>query len=484
MTLAGSFGLDGFGSSPFGSTPLPLGVLSAQALNVQLVRVNFTDLLDFADPAVLSPSNYTILGASSPLVTAVLIDSAYSVRLVTTVQSYINYDLLVTSARSLTGSLLSPAQSTVSFTGFPVISSYTALGVAGTRIRLFFTLPMLMDAAYSDPASYQVLDSQGSVLTVLSVGPEQWTDEYSVVHSRSVILTLSAPGMLSSQWYRTVLVGALLTEGGLTPEPAESSFQFLQSTSSFSLSLSDFSGEVSGGLYGTPAGLVFFSPALVTSIPNSVIQVNEVEVCTTAYDEYHFPVPVDPSPFYTWSPSSAPKTMLGQSGISLWAPFPRLSEARFDLTFTGAQMVESVTAPVDNSCTWVLQELWDRHYVALLNNPAWSLFDQNTIRDPAPIRVHHALTASLDARAHFWPEASSAEILAGSGVTADLSVVGVETVPPMFICANNLAPIPAGPQLMTVLWVGLPGMSHVQATAKRTVWLSLTVAGGSDLIGP
>src|SRR5690606_28618230 len=50
-----------------------------------------------------------------------------------------------------------------------------------------------------------------------------------------------------------------------------------------------FSGEVSGGLLGSPAGQVFLSPAFGASPANSVLEIESVAVCTRSSDVYEIP---------------------------------------------------------------------------------------------------------------------------------------------------------------------------------------------------
>jgi hypothetical protein len=428
MPLPGGYGNSFFGTGPFGSNFLPFGVTSATALNPGLVEITFSDPVDFSIPATLAPGNYTI--SPSLTVFSVTIETTQSVRLVTSPQSFVIYEVDVAVAQSLDGILISPVLNKAFFTGFPVAPSYFSVGTSPTRIRCVFSAPMLMNAALSDPLSYQVTDLQGVPLSINSAVPEQ------SVHPRSVLLTLGTP-MKTTAWYQTILTGAIQTETLLSPLPTESVFQFVQPEASFNVDLDVFSGEVHGGLFGNPAGLVFFSPALQASIPNSVIQVDEVDVCTTAYDVYSPPSPPDPAPFYTWSPIG-PQMTLGQSGITLWAPFPRLFEARFELTFPGTSLVEPMPEAVDGSCSILMREVWDHTYVALLNNPAWKLFDNTGM-----------------------------------------------TTPPIFICANNLGPIPPGPEAITILHMGLGGNSSLGATAHRILGpTAVLVAGASVAANP
>ena len=127
-----------------------------------------------------------------------------------------------------------------------------------------------------------------------------------------------------------------------------------------------------------------------------IIEVDECSVCSKAFDEYHIPAPPDPQVLYTFGAGTT--STLGQA--VLWAPQPRISEARIDL----ADLRRDATpTPVDSHCIATFREPWDINFVSLLNNSAWKLFDN-----------------------------------------------GVEP-PTYFATASNLAPIPPGPTVVRVL---------------------------------
>jgi len=121
-------------------------------------------------------------------------------------------------------------------------------------------------------------------------------------------------------------------------------------------------------LFGSPQGLVFFSPSLVPGgAPNSSIQVDEVNACTTAYDSYVFPKPVDPVALFTFSPFGA-STL---NNASLFTNFYRLGEARHNLAIKEDELVSPAS---DIGATMVLTEVWPPLRAALLNSPGWTLF--------------------------------------------------------------------------------------------------------------
>jgi len=138
--------------------------------------------------------------------------------------------------------------------------------------------------------------------------------------------------------------------------------------------LKRFTGEVTGGLFGNPAGLVFFSPSLGNgSSPNSAIVVDEVSVCTKAYDTYSFPVPVDPLPLYTHGgglTGTLPDSVLNSA--VLFTDFYRMREAQFNL---GDSQADTAPTAVSSRALATLHETWDPTLVSLLNNTTWHLYD-------------------------------------------------------------------------------------------------------------
>ena len=398
---AANYGLALFGDDPYGSSYGLFGVAGAVAYTNTTVQVRFTDLMDLTDFDFLDPANYVItppvtIPPTPPItVNSVTIESADSVILFTTPQHAVLYTVVVGAGRSLYQVQLAPQYDSATFLGLPQLPTYFSCGTTSTRVRCVFSTTVQLGPA-TDLTNYTLTDLNGNVIPLVSVTPEQAGDPISVV------LTLGVP-MLTTSWYQTVLNAAILSTAGFRLEPLTFVFQWVQATPTTSVPIPEFSGEVRGGQYGFPDGLVFFSPSLNVAASNSVIQVEEVSVCTTAYDQYHFPQPIDPNPFYVWSPT-APQTFLGQSGIVLFAGFPRLSEAIFELEFTGTHLVEPMPEAFDGSCSILMRSGFAPGYVAPLNDPLFWMFDGT-----------HS------------------------------------TTPPMFICANNLAPIPFGGEQIIIL---------------------------------
>lgn len=394
----GLFGSDGYGTDPYGSLPPPFAVTGAETLSTQIVAVSFSDTLDAFTFGLTNPASYVIreLISGNPLpVIAVTQNDPRTVFLKVSSFAFVEYRVTVIGdVRSVEGAQIDPNANSAIFTGIPPEELFQGVAISSTRVRLLFLFSLLNSPALSDPSSYTLTDLVGDILPIDSVIVEP--------SLTAVTLVLSAVPMSTTEWYVVTLGPGVTTAGGLTILPNTSKFQYVQPALSISFQIANFTGEAKGGLFGNPLGLVFFSPALSTSVPNSIIQVDEVDVCTRAFDTYTFPALLDPDALFTWSPAGPSGNLgppLGRGvGVVLWAPFPRLSEAKFTLSFSGPFMVDTVPIPVDSRALATMQEPWAHDHVALLNNPAWKLFDN---------------TSAL--------------------------------VPPVFICANNLLPIPPGP---------------------------------------
>jgi hypothetical protein len=225
---------------------------------------------------------------------------------------------------------------------------FTAKGIAPTRVLLVFGTLMPNTPTLTNTATYQVTRIDGTVVPIASVQ----------AYASAIILTLSTP-LTSSRFYIVTIAGALLIDG-VSLATAQSMFQWIEGKKSIRLPLRNFSGEVSGGLLGEPLE----APAAA-----SAIQVDEVSVCTKAYDSYVMPQPVDPPLLFTYS-SIYPNTTLNSS--ALWAGFPTMVEARIEPTLHEADTKDPYD---DGSFTAILEETWDPAYVSLLNSTGWKLFD-------------------------------------------------------------------------------------------------------------
>lgn len=392
--MPGAFGSHGFGTSPYGSSLVPFGVASAVSLAPTWVRVSFTDIIDPSFAPFLAASNYSI--TPSLTVRAALIDGSQSVRLLTDPQTPVTYTVAVIFGRNIYGLPLDSRLKTATFNGLNPAAKFFAVPIRNNRVRLVFDQRMSPDPETSNPANYEILNAQ----TGLTIPVSSVTTEFSGVQLVAVVLEL-ADSLQITGVYRAKVGSFVHTFYGANVYPDTSKFQWVQAIGRFSVPIGAFSGELHGGPLGAKLGrhqgLVYFSPALETNASNSIIEVDECSVCTKAYDEYHIPVPVDPKVLYTFG--SGTSTTLG-AGAVLWAPQPRISEAR--LAFNDLRQ-DTFSAAFDSHCIATFREPWDHTRVSLLNNTAWKMFD------PAV------------------------------------------TPPAYFISAANLTPIPPGPTVTRVL---------------------------------
>jgi hypothetical protein len=346
---------------------LPLRVSSAVALSAYLVEVEFSQNLDYGYAPVLTPSNYVIPGLTVSNV--IIVSTSNKVRLITSEQAATIYALTVNNAHSYAGDPLGPSYHTVNFAGFPVRPSFFAAAQSATKVELVFSTTMLQNAAFTDATSYQISDLNGNTVVVTSAtasGPSP---------VQRVTLKLGASLTPGGHYVATILSSSVQTLAGLSIYPVDDVFQWADmlaplNVGPISIPIEDFSGEASGGLLGQPLGQVFFSPAFDVATADSIIQVDEVSVCTQAYDVYTIPSLPDPNPLSIYSPGQPYSTTLNAD--VLWATAERLGLARFNLV---DNQTETMPSPTDGPADATLQETFDQSKVALLNVEDWVLYD-------------------------------------------------------------------------------------------------------------
>lgn len=253
--------------------------------------------------------------------------------------------------------------------------TFSAAAPSKRQIALVFPTPVAVTPDLLDSSNYTVTDFLGNGIPVTSVSFSEPSSPIS-----RLFLTLGSD-LSPSVYYVVGTVGL-----GFSPEKAL--VQWKGSTSAeITVPVSQFSGEVTGGLLGEPEGLLFFSPALDDAVANSTIEVEEVSVCTQAYDVYEVPQIPDPQPLFTFGgPVSA---VLGDS--VLWAPAERLGHARTNLA---DRKTDSFGDPGELAAAAILQEPIDTTRGGFLNDSRWGLhggagvdflvFDNLTLAGPGP----------------------------------------------------------------------------------------------------
>jgi hypothetical protein len=371
----------------------PLRVTGAEAPDPFLVSVTFNHVLIFDLPS-LSPDSYSIPGLTVTTVSPG--PTPNSVYLATTEQGPLSYTVTVLDSLGISPDPIDPLNNSAVFAGFPVEPAFFATAQSAISVQLTFSTAMLQNIAYTDPASYSVMDLNGAnvpILSVTAVGPGP---------NRRVVLGLGASLASGGYYVATVLTPLVQTVFFLQLTTNTDLFQWIQApkiagVTTFVINIGDFTGEVTGGILGEPLGLLFFSPSLNAPAPNSIIQVDEASVCARAFDVYTPPSPPDPPPLYTFS-GNGPAGLLGTA--VLFARFERLLGAKLNLNLSYSEVFD----PSDGPAVAILAQPFDPAYVSLLNNSFWALFG-------------------------------------GAGTP--------------FKCADNLAPIPPGPTTV-ILLQGLP----------------------------
>lgn len=385
----GGYGSGPWGSGPWGSAPFesaeagsvdvadsvsvadaldidfPLRVESAIALTPFLVRIQFSAPLDPGYAPNFQVPSYSIAGLTISVVFPG--PTSDTVLLTTSEQGPIVYTVVVSDAQSAAGDPIG-VDNSANFAGFPVIPTFFATAQSRTKVQLTFSTAMFQNVEYTDPTSYTVTDMNGATVPIVSataVGPSP--------NSR-LALVLGAELDPLGYYVVNIISPAVVTVTLLNLDPPYDLFQWKESprpitAAEIRIKIADFTGEVSGGLLGQPLGQIFFSPSLEASAPNSSIQIDDISLCTRAYDVYTPPGLPDPSPLYTFS-TGGPSGTLGQS--VLWAGFDRLLGAQINLSDHPEETLGPYT---DGPATAILEEPLDQDYISLLNNSFWTLFD-------------------------------------------------------------------------------------------------------------
>jgi hypothetical protein len=347
---------------------VPFEVSAAVSLSGVLVRVDFTAPLDLTHAANFNPVNYTIAG-----LTVLDVDPAgsSSVILHTSTQDSVSYVVVVNATpgriQAIGADFLDPEHAEAPFDGALIAASFTAAAQSERKVRLQFSEPMAIDAEFTDPANYQLTRLDGHVVPVNSVGQTGPDD------TRAQLML--DEDLTPFVHYSVQLGPALRTEAGSAVRPDTALFQWKRSNARpIRLEIGRFTGEVSGGILGTPAGQVFFSPALGTSAANSVVEIESVSVCTRAYDVYTLPGTFGlTNPWlFTFPASSVGGTaLLGAGGGILSGRALRLGLPAIALTDL---QTDQFSTAEDGPAEGLLSEPIDITRASFLNDARWRTF--------------------------------------------------------------------------------------------------------------
>lgn len=347
---------------------LPYEVDTVVPLSAYLLRVDFTSLVDPLFPDNLDAASYTIPGLTvfsanfNPTFT-------HSIFLTTSEQLAQSYTLTVAlTTQGLSGDVMNPLANTANFLGFPLAPSFFATAQSDTKIMVTFVQTMMVDAALTDPSNYTVRHANGTVHTINTVNQVGLED-------RHVELLLST-SLSSGNFYSVTIDASVQTSGGQGLYPDADLFRWVKDNTFTVVELDRFSGEVSTGLLGQPAGQVFVSPALETLAANSILEIDEISVCTRAFDVYQIPSIPDPPVLFTWPPPSTVSTSSNLNGPGvLRASAERLGLARMNLSDF---QEDTFTAPVDGPADATLVETIDITTGGFLNDSRWETYPAAT----------------------------------------------------------------------------------------------------------
>jgi hypothetical protein len=384
------------------SIGLSLKVLGAFPLTAYIVEVYFSHDLDPSYLPNFTAGNYTIV-PSLTVNSASYGSSQNVIRLHTDEQGAVIYTVTVAQAQSIPGDPLDPLFDEAVFAGFPIAPNFFAAAQSRRKVELIFSTAMLVNSAFTNPTNYTIEDFNGNAVTVVSATASGLSPISQVTLELSSELT---PG----GYYVATVSPNVKTAAGYTISPPTDVFQWNEMQAPVRrgpvvIPIEDFSGEVTSGLLGQPAGQIFFSPALEQSAADSIIQVDSASVCTKAYDEYSFPELEDPPPLFTYAPGAS-ESLLNQS--SLWTTAERQGLPRINLSNSPE---DTAVVPVDGPAIATLEEPVDYSRAGFLND-----YEILLKGDPPTVRSH---------------------LYDGTGKT--------------LICADNLTPVGPGPSVEVIL---------------------------------
>lgn len=350
----GRIGLDGYGET------LAFIVVRADALSPTLVRVQFNAQLSLTDPEVTNPANYSINHGIS--VHSVVAETNYSVHLTT---DYLSASLYTVSVFNLHSSWHQPIDTdwnSADFYGYAITTSFRAIAVSETKVRLAFTAVMSADVEFLNPANYRVVAVDGTIIAVSEVIPEGVPGA-----PVAVALTLVSPLQKQILYDAQLLTMSIHTASGGNVYPLNASFTWVPKKLLVSAAWRDFGGNGPLGNTG-----FYFSPSLFTSAPESAIQVSWASTCALAYDTYEWRDVPEHGAFYTYG-SGHSSQLCGPDALLGRFDFMGLTHEAID-----QHLADSVAYVTSSRCIGELKEPWDPLRVSELNSLNRPLFDNIT----------------------------------------------------------------------------------------------------------
>lgn len=338
---------------------LPFDVVAAASLSATLLRVDFKGFV--APDAPGQNVLYTIPGLTV-LEVKTLSGAPKSVILRTSTQLNISYTLTVDPGlQSQSGDAVGVVHNTAIFLGLAPTAFFTAVAQSRRKILLTFSEAVNLDVAFVSPTNYELASLKGEGLIVTAVqqtGPDNTRAHLTV-----------ATDLEANAYYSLKLHPNVRTLVGKFFLPDQVLFQWKEARGTIRIPITSFSGEVTTGLLGMPAGQAFFSPALGVSAANSTLQVDSVSVCTRAYDVYAMPgLPGAARALFTWPPPDGTTSEIGRSGGILNGPAHLLGHAVMALE---NRVADTLPEAVDGPATATLVETVDITRASFLNDDRW-----------------------------------------------------------------------------------------------------------------
>lgn len=337
-----------------------LRVVTATALSPNIVKVEFSGALDRDCASNFEPATYDIAGLAVSNVdpygsSAVILQTAQQ-----TIATYtVVVDARVGIVRGVGGVSLDPANNAAEFLGGTTAAVFYVVSQSPRKLRINFSEPMSVDAEFTNGTNYELEGFAAPAPAVSSV------EALGADGTRAEVLLDDDLVPFASYSLRISSAVKTLEREPLFPHRAFVRWEHTVPRP-IRLRIADFSGEVSTGLLGAPAGQVFFSPAFEAAAAASLIEVEQVKLCTKAYDVYRLPQ----SPAYLAATFLWPRGA-GGGGLVLWGPAHRIGQPTMAL----ADLREDSVSPgVDAIPEGILVESIDITRAAFLNDARWRLF--------------------------------------------------------------------------------------------------------------
>jgi len=241
-------------------------------------------------------------------------------------------------------------------------NTFTTKAQSNRKVLVIYSTPMAIGPA-TTAANYTLTRIDGTAVAVTSAtligdGSDQYFE-----------LALGAD--LNPGGHQVKLSGAVQTQSAQPVSPDTSVFVWEPHHVTMSQGFQSFTTP-SGAVGILPEGSgVFFSPAFGLAVTGSTLKVDQVDVCTYAYDSYEIPSIPDPPVLFSFpAPNSPYVSAIHGVGVTMADPY-RLGLADLQLSDLRA---ETFAAYDDGPCDALLEEPIDITLASFHSDLRWGTY--------------------------------------------------------------------------------------------------------------